>query len=173
MRLVGFAGLEILRRLIGAAHVKDIENILDIPQKLSAQKTQHFNSDSHARQTTPIAFTDIVTAILAKCFNPYGYMQYRTLENIMKDYYEILGVESRRYSRRNQKSLSQTSRSGTIQTKIPATKRQKKNSKRHRTLIQCSLTPKSDASMIYADTLAFTGMGFEGYQNMNDIFTHT
>lgn len=35
---VGFAGLEILRRLIGAAHVKDIENILDISQKLRAEK---------------------------------------------------------------------------------------------------------------------------------------
>ena len=31
---VGFAGLEMLRRLIGAAHVNDIENILDIPKKL-------------------------------------------------------------------------------------------------------------------------------------------
>ena len=34
---IGFTGLEILRRLIGAAHVKDIENILDIPQKLRAE----------------------------------------------------------------------------------------------------------------------------------------
>ena len=35
---IGFAGLEILRRLIGAAHVKDIESILDIPQKLQVEK---------------------------------------------------------------------------------------------------------------------------------------
>ena len=34
---VGFAGLEILRRLIGAAHVKDIEGIVDIPQKLRVE----------------------------------------------------------------------------------------------------------------------------------------
>ena len=35
---VGFAGLEILRRLIGAAHVKDIEGITDIPRKLSVER---------------------------------------------------------------------------------------------------------------------------------------
>ncbi len=35
---VGFAGLEILRRLIGAAHVKDIEGIADIPRKLSVER---------------------------------------------------------------------------------------------------------------------------------------
>ena len=35
---VGFAGLEILRRLIGAAHVQDIEGIVDIPKKLSAER---------------------------------------------------------------------------------------------------------------------------------------
>ena len=34
---VGFAGLEMLRRLIGAAHVKDIEGIVDIPQKLHVE----------------------------------------------------------------------------------------------------------------------------------------
>ena len=34
---VGFAGLEMLRRLVGAAHVKDIENILDIPKKLRVE----------------------------------------------------------------------------------------------------------------------------------------
>lgn len=34
---IGFTGLEILRRLIGAAHVRDIENILDIPRKLRAE----------------------------------------------------------------------------------------------------------------------------------------
>ena len=34
---VGFAGLEMLRRLIGAAHVKDIENIRDIPKKLRVE----------------------------------------------------------------------------------------------------------------------------------------
>lgn len=35
---VGFAGLEMLRRLIGAAHVKDIEDITDIPKKLSVER---------------------------------------------------------------------------------------------------------------------------------------
>jgi 5-methylthioribose kinase len=35
---VGFAGLEMLRRLIGAAHVKDIEGIVDIPRKLRVEK---------------------------------------------------------------------------------------------------------------------------------------
>ncbi|MDE0467675.1 MAG: S-methyl-5-thioribose kinase [Candidatus Poribacteria bacterium] len=35
---VGFTGLEILRRLIGAAHVKDIEGITDIPRKLSVER---------------------------------------------------------------------------------------------------------------------------------------
>lgn len=35
---VGFAGLEMLRRLIGAAHVKDIEGIVDLSRKLSIEK---------------------------------------------------------------------------------------------------------------------------------------
>ena len=35
---VGFAGLEILRRLIGAAHVKDIEGIADISRKLHVER---------------------------------------------------------------------------------------------------------------------------------------
>ena len=35
---IGFAGLEMLRRLIGAAHVKDIEGITDIPKKLSVER---------------------------------------------------------------------------------------------------------------------------------------
>lgn len=35
---VGFAGLEILRRLIGAAHVKDIESIGNISRKLSVER---------------------------------------------------------------------------------------------------------------------------------------
>ncbi len=35
---VGFAGLEMLRRLVGAAHVKDIEGIVDIPKKLNVEK---------------------------------------------------------------------------------------------------------------------------------------
>ena len=34
---IGFAGLEMLRRIIGAAHVKDIENIEDIHQKLCVE----------------------------------------------------------------------------------------------------------------------------------------
>ena len=34
----GFAGLEMLRRLIGAAHVKDIEGIVDLPRKLSVER---------------------------------------------------------------------------------------------------------------------------------------
>ena len=34
---VGFAGMEILRRLIGAAHVKDIEGIVDVQRKLSVE----------------------------------------------------------------------------------------------------------------------------------------
>ena len=35
---IGFAGLEMLRRLIGAAHVKDIEGIVDIPRKLRVER---------------------------------------------------------------------------------------------------------------------------------------
>ncbi|MCY3743167.1 MAG: S-methyl-5-thioribose kinase [Candidatus Poribacteria bacterium] len=35
---VGFAGLEVLRRLIGAAHVKDIEGIVDLSRKLSVER---------------------------------------------------------------------------------------------------------------------------------------
>ena len=35
---VGFAGLEMLRRLIGAAHVKDIEGITNISKKLSVER---------------------------------------------------------------------------------------------------------------------------------------
>ena len=35
---VGFAGLEMLRRLIGAAHVKDIEGIVDISRKLRVER---------------------------------------------------------------------------------------------------------------------------------------
>ncbi len=35
---VGFAGLEMLRRLIGAAHVKDIEGIADISRKLRVER---------------------------------------------------------------------------------------------------------------------------------------
>ena len=35
---VGFAGLEILRRLIGAAHVRDIEGIVDISRKLRVER---------------------------------------------------------------------------------------------------------------------------------------
>ena len=35
---VGFAGLEMLRRLIGAAHVKDIEGIADLSRKLSVER---------------------------------------------------------------------------------------------------------------------------------------
>lgn len=36
---VGFTGLEMLRRIIGAAHVKDIESISDLPRKLSIEST--------------------------------------------------------------------------------------------------------------------------------------
>ena len=35
---VGFAGLEMLRRLIGAAHVRDIEGIVDISRKLRVER---------------------------------------------------------------------------------------------------------------------------------------
>ena len=35
---VGFAGLEMLRRLIGAAHVRDIEGIVDLSRKLSVER---------------------------------------------------------------------------------------------------------------------------------------
>ena len=35
---IGFAGLEMLRRLIGAAHVKDIESIVDLSRKLSVER---------------------------------------------------------------------------------------------------------------------------------------
>ncbi len=35
---VGFAGLEMLRRLIGAAHVKDIEGIVDVSRKLRVER---------------------------------------------------------------------------------------------------------------------------------------
>ena len=36
---VGFAGLEMLRRVIGAAHVKDIESISDLQRKLNIEST--------------------------------------------------------------------------------------------------------------------------------------
>ncbi len=40
---VGFAGLEMLRRLIGAAHVKDIESIAETPKKLRVERAAlHF-----------------------------------------------------------------------------------------------------------------------------------
>ena len=35
---VGFAGLEMLRRLIGAAHVRDIEGIVDLSRKLNVER---------------------------------------------------------------------------------------------------------------------------------------
>ena len=35
---VGFAGLEMLRRLVGAAHVKDIEGIADVSRKLRVER---------------------------------------------------------------------------------------------------------------------------------------
>ena len=35
---IGFAGLEMLRRLIGAAHVKDIEGITEVPRKLRIER---------------------------------------------------------------------------------------------------------------------------------------
>ena len=35
---VGFTGLEMLRRLIGAAHVRDIEGIVDLSRKLSVER---------------------------------------------------------------------------------------------------------------------------------------
>ena len=35
---IGFAGLEMLRRLIGAAHVKDIESIVDLSRKVSVER---------------------------------------------------------------------------------------------------------------------------------------
>ena len=54
---IGFAGLEILRRLIGAAHVKDIENILDIPQKLRAENAALQFGAMLVKQHN--AFTDI------------------------------------------------------------------------------------------------------------------
>jgi len=42
---VGFAGLEMLRRLIGAAHVKDIEGIVDPSRKLSIERAAlHFGA---------------------------------------------------------------------------------------------------------------------------------
>lgn len=35
---IGFAGVEMLRRLIGAAHVKDIESIVDVQRKLQVER---------------------------------------------------------------------------------------------------------------------------------------
>ena len=61
---IGFAGLEILRRLIGAAHVKDIENIPDIPQKLRAENAALQFGTTLVKQHN--AFSDIaaITAML-------------------------------------------------------------------------------------------------------------
>jgi 5-methylthioribose kinase len=34
---IGFAGMEMLRRIIGAAHVKDIESIAEVQRKLQVE----------------------------------------------------------------------------------------------------------------------------------------
>ena len=58
---IGFAGLEILRRIIGAAHVKDIENILDISQKLRAENAALQLGTTLVKQHN--AFSDIAAII--------------------------------------------------------------------------------------------------------------
>ena len=58
---IGFSGLEILRRLIGAAHVKDIESILDIPQKLRAEKAALQFGTTLVKQHD--AFSDVAVII--------------------------------------------------------------------------------------------------------------
>ncbi len=58
---IGFSGLEILRRLIGAAHVKDIENILDIPQKLRAENAALQFGTTLVKQHN--AFSDVAVVI--------------------------------------------------------------------------------------------------------------
>ncbi len=58
---VGFAGLEILRRLIGAAHVKDIEGIIDISRKLRLERAALQFGTTLVKH--PHAFRD-VTAII-------------------------------------------------------------------------------------------------------------
>ena len=59
---VGFAGLEMLRRLIGAAHVKDIEGIVDIPRKLRVEKAALQFGTTLAKQHQSLRD---VTAVLA------------------------------------------------------------------------------------------------------------
>ena len=58
---IGFAGLEMLRRIIGAAHVKDIENILDIPRKLRAENAALQFGTTLVKQHN--AFSDVATII--------------------------------------------------------------------------------------------------------------
>lgn len=58
---IGFTGLEMLRRLIGAAHVKDIENIIDIPQKLRAENAALQFGTTLVKQHN--AFSDIAVII--------------------------------------------------------------------------------------------------------------
>ena len=62
---IGFAGLEMLRRLIGAAHVKDIESIVDISRKLRIERAALQFGATLAKQHQ--SFQD-VTAFLAMLF---------------------------------------------------------------------------------------------------------
>ena len=61
---IGFAGLEILRRLIGAAHVKDIENILDIPQKLRAENAALQFGTTLVKQHNTFSDVAVIIAML-------------------------------------------------------------------------------------------------------------
>ena len=58
---IGFAGMEMLRRLIGAAHVRDIEAIVDISQKLHVERAALQFGTQLVKH--PQAFQD-VTAII-------------------------------------------------------------------------------------------------------------
>lgn len=61
---VGFAGLEILRRLIGAAHVQDIEGIADIPKKLSIERAALQFGSTLVKEHSAVQDTSALLAML-------------------------------------------------------------------------------------------------------------
>ncbi len=61
---VGFAGLELLRRLIGAAHVKDIECIVDLSRKLSVERAALQFGKTLVKQHTSLRDVAAVIAML-------------------------------------------------------------------------------------------------------------
>ena len=62
---VGFAGLEMLRRLIGAAHVKDIEGIIDLSRKLNVERAALQFGITLVKQHQSLSDVAAVIALLA------------------------------------------------------------------------------------------------------------